>query len=132
MCIYSREIRQHLVSSNRRRIRNPNGQEYNDGNVLIFTGQEEKHDDNTFVPVEIKAGIIVGYYFIVYLAHKILFQVMPFSFMVMSCTRVHKVGNIKYDQFSVTHLIDKSSVSRLIYAVHLMEMHNSIYCKENW
>jgi hypothetical protein len=59
--------------------------------VLIFTGEEEQYDDNAFVPAEVKAGRIVGYYYIVYLAHKISFQVMPFSFMVMSCTRVHKV-----------------------------------------
>lgn len=88
---YSREIKQHLARSNRRRIRNPNEQEYNEGNVLIFTGQEEQHDDNAFVPAEVKAGRIVAYDYIVDLAHKIVFQGMPFSLMVMSCTRVHKV-----------------------------------------
>jgi hypothetical protein len=39
--------------------------------VLIFTGEEEKYDDNAFVPAEVKAGRVVGYYYIVYLAHKI-------------------------------------------------------------
>jgi hypothetical protein len=41
----------------------------------------------------------------------------------------HRIGSILYH---VSLLIDKSPVSRQIYGIHIMEMHNSIYCKENW
>jgi hypothetical protein len=37
------------------------------------------------------------------------------------------------NRFSIIHFyLDKSSVSRQIYAVHVIETHNSVYCKENW
>ncbi|CAF1177580.1 unnamed protein product [Didymodactylos carnosus] len=47
-----------LKPTQRRYIRNPNQQEFNEGKVLIFT-EEEQYDDSAFVPVEIKAGRIV-------------------------------------------------------------------------
>ena len=40
----------------RRYIRNPNEEEFNDGKMLTFVGTEERYDDQSFVPVEIKAG----------------------------------------------------------------------------
>jgi hypothetical protein len=40
----------------RRYIRNPNEQEFNAGKMLVFTSDEEKYDDDTFVPVQVKAG----------------------------------------------------------------------------
>jgi hypothetical protein len=46
-------------------IRNPNEQEFNEGKVLIYTGEEEQYDSSAFVPVEVKAGRIIKYYSIV-------------------------------------------------------------------
>ncbi|CAF0770477.1 unnamed protein product [Adineta steineri] len=46
----------HTYPINRRYVRNPNEQEFNNGQMLIFTGTEDKYDDKDFVPVEIKAG----------------------------------------------------------------------------
>ncbi|CAF2984564.1 unnamed protein product [Rotaria sp. Silwood2] len=43
------------TTTKRRCIRNPNEQEFNDGKVLIFQGEEE-YDDSAFIPVEVKAG----------------------------------------------------------------------------
>jgi hypothetical protein len=70
VCICSRQIIQHLEPTQRRFIRNPNEQEFNEGKVLIYT-EEEEYDNSAFVSAEIKAGRIVAYYYIVYLAHKI-------------------------------------------------------------
>ena len=41
---------------NRRYIRNPNEQKFNEGKILIFIGTEDQYDDKDFVPVEIEAG----------------------------------------------------------------------------
>lgn len=52
-------IRSHFHSPEpiqRRYIRNPNEEEFNDGKMLTFVGTEERYDDQSFVPVEIKAG----------------------------------------------------------------------------
>jgi len=45
-----------LKTTQRRCIRNPNEQEFNEGKMLIFTGEEDQYDNSAFVPVEIKAG----------------------------------------------------------------------------
>ncbi|CAF0837011.1 unnamed protein product [Adineta ricciae] len=46
----------HKRPINRRYIRNPNEQEFNEGKMLIFKGTEDQYDDKDFVPVEIEAG----------------------------------------------------------------------------
>lgn len=41
----------------RRYIRNPNQEEFEQGKMLVYTGEaEETYDDKDFVPVEVKAG----------------------------------------------------------------------------
>ncbi len=101
--------------------------------MLIYT-EEEEYDNSAFVSAEIKAGRIVAYYYIVYLAHKIWFSgdaVLIHGHVVHKSEQSmkHRIGSILYH---VSLLIDKSPVSRQIYGIHIMEMHNSIYCKENW
>ncbi|CAF3620695.1 unnamed protein product [Rotaria sp. Silwood1] len=64
----------HAKPSQRRLIRNPNEQEFNEGKALIFIGEEEQYDNNAFVPVEVKAGRIIEYCYIVYFANKNLFS----------------------------------------------------------
>ncbi len=44
------------VPIKRRYIRNPNQQEFNEGKILIFNGNDDQYDEKAFVPVEIKAG----------------------------------------------------------------------------
>src|ERR1700722_18384708 len=72
--ICSRWIKEYLEPTQRRLMRNPNEQEFNEGKVLIYTGEEEHYDNSAFVPVEVKAGRIVEYSDIVYLANNILFS----------------------------------------------------------
>jgi len=88
----------HSKPTKRRLIRNPNEQEFNEGKVLIFTGEEDQYDDSAFVPVEVKAGDAV----------------------VFHGQAVHKSGQ------------NESPASRQIFAIHLLEMHNATYSKENW
>ncbi len=57
--VCSWQIREHLEPTQRRYIRNPNKQEFDEGKVLIYTGEEEQYDQNAFVPLEVKAGRIV-------------------------------------------------------------------------
>ncbi|CAF1254833.1 unnamed protein product [Rotaria sordida] len=90
--------RSNLKPTQRRFIRNPSQQEFNEGKVLIYTEEEEQYDNSAFVPVEIKAGDAI-------LIHPHV---------------VHKSEQ------------NKSPISRQIYGIHIMEMYNSIYCKENW
>jgi hypothetical protein len=45
-----------LGAIQRRYIRNPNQQEFDDGKMLIFTGDQVQYDAQSFVPVEVKAG----------------------------------------------------------------------------
>ncbi|CAF4760564.1 unnamed protein product [Rotaria sp. Silwood1] len=52
----------HAKPSQRRLIRNPNEQEFNEGKALIFIGEEEQYDNNAFVPVEVKADVPTGIY----------------------------------------------------------------------
>jgi len=40
----------------RRYIRNPNQQEFNEGKMLIFNGNDDQYNEKDFIPVEIKAG----------------------------------------------------------------------------
>jgi ectoine hydroxylase-related dioxygenase (phytanoyl-CoA dioxygenase family) len=68
------QIRQCLEMPQQRYIRNPNEKEFNEGKKLILTGEEEKFDDNAFVPVEVKAGRIIEYYCIVYVLENFLFS----------------------------------------------------------
>ncbi len=44
------------VPIKRRYIRNPNEEEFNEGKMLIFNGNDDQYDEKAFVPVEIKAG----------------------------------------------------------------------------
>jgi hypothetical protein len=44
------------VPITRRYIRNPNQEEFSEGKMLMFKGDEPQVDDKAFVPVEIKAG----------------------------------------------------------------------------
>ncbi|UJR28447.1 hypothetical protein I4U23_009687 [Adineta vaga] len=46
----------HKRSINRRYIRNPNKEEFDNGKMLIYEGDEDQYDDKEFVPVEIAAG----------------------------------------------------------------------------
>jgi len=50
-------------------IRNPN-ENFKEGDELIYTGEKEQFDDKGFVPVEVKAGRIIEYYYIVYISEK--------------------------------------------------------------
>jgi len=51
VCFFS-----YLEPINQRYIRNPNQEEFNEGKMLIFKGNNDQYDDKDFVPVEIKAG----------------------------------------------------------------------------
>jgi ectoine hydroxylase-related dioxygenase (phytanoyl-CoA dioxygenase family) len=44
------------VPIKRRYIRNPNQEEFNEGKILIFNGNDDQYDEKDFIPVEIKAG----------------------------------------------------------------------------
>jgi len=46
----------HKLPIKRRYIRNPNQQEFNEGEMLIYEGKDDQFDEKAFVPVEIKAG----------------------------------------------------------------------------
>ena len=56
MCTYL--LHRHLEPTQRRFIRNPNEQEFNEGKMLFYTEEEEEYDNNAFVPAEIKTGRI--------------------------------------------------------------------------
>jgi hypothetical protein len=64
LCICSRWIKQHIVPTQRRFIRNSNKQEFDEGKLLIFTGEEEQYDESAFIAVEVKAGKIAVTLFI--------------------------------------------------------------------
>ncbi len=40
---------------------------------MVFTGEDEQYNGSAFVPVEVKAGKTVNYYYILSLVQKILF-----------------------------------------------------------
>ncbi len=44
------------VPIKRRYIRNPNQEEFNEGKILIFNGNDDQYNEKDFIPVEIKAG----------------------------------------------------------------------------
>jgi len=46
----------HTQPIKRRYVRNPNQEEFNEGKILIFNGNDDQYDEKAFVPVEIKAG----------------------------------------------------------------------------
>ena len=52
------------VPIKRRYIRNPNEEEFNEGKMLIFNGNDDQYDEKDFVPVEIKAGKNIDHKFI--------------------------------------------------------------------
>jgi hypothetical protein len=66
----------------RRYVRNPNQEEFNDGKILVFRGDDHQFDDKAFVPVEIKAGKQKQSYYQIYVHYIFLIQVMLFLFMV--------------------------------------------------
>jgi hypothetical protein len=56
-----------------RYIRNSNEKEFNEGKKLILVGEEEKFDENAFVPVEVKAGNMNEYHCLRYIPENFLF-----------------------------------------------------------
>ena len=76
----------------RRYIRNSNEQEFNDGKMLIFKGEDDQYDASAFVPVEIKAGNDRCGDGETRFHHRLYFpQAMPSLFMVKSSTKANRV-----------------------------------------